>query len=656
MLSAAAASSAVEAVWRSLELTRHGRSADVSSIAIVVIGPPAARDALAAALGTSGPTIAMAGDRCGGLEALHVACRCLQAGDCETAVVVVADGTIAMVLARADTVELDGTPAAAWIDVCVWAAPETAAATAWELAGGNAGPLRAVRLDAADGGLAGLVREVAANHAEGSVAYVAPAPDGRQAICAVLRPDRGCDALAALAGPSVGSPPSTLTTPGGDRPSHPVLGMRLPSPLREIQFGARIGPDTHSWTADHRVFSTPILPAAAMIEMMIAAAIAGLGWPDNEVVLRDLHFRRALPFAGEDATAMVATVLTPVGEHRFEAAIHGRTVGRQEWTLHAIGILERATAPLPVPIDIRALRRGLGDEMPLADHFAGNAARGIVYGPAFQGVSFLCRGRRRAVALLRRPPAATGDGHLIHPALLDAAIQVVPAAFETPPEGAYVPVAMAEARLGGAIPDELWCEATARGAGNEGRTRVADIRLFAPDGSMVASIRNIELILTDAETMARNAAESDDEPPSRQAAEAENVEAPASLGDLFPAERRARLVRVVHDACVAILGLPADASIDRSAGFFTIGFDSMAAVDLHRRLQPSLGIDFPATAVFDHSSVAALADYLNGRFAMADERPVVPPRSEPSLKAAVEAMSAEEAEAELLQEIDKSFG
>lgn len=635
---------------------RQDPSADLSSVAVVVAGPPAVRDTLAAALGTSGPAIAIADDRCGGLEALHIACRCLQAGDCETAVVSAADGTIAMVLARADTIEPDEIPVAAWIDACVWAAPETAPATAWALAGGAAGSLRTVQIDTASGGLVELARNVATSDAKGRAAYVAAAPDGRHAVCAVLRPDRGRMALAAPAEPHVepALPPSVAPSDGP--PPHPLLGKRLPSPVREIQFAAWIGPATHSWTVDHRVFDTSILPAAAMVEMMIAAAIAGPGWPDSEVVLRDLHIRRPLPFDGEDAAA-VATVLTPAGGSRLEAAIHSRMPGQQDWNLHAVGILEQAAAERAAPVDVRALRRQLGDEVPLADHYAGNATRGIVYGPAFQGLALLCRGRGRALALLHRPPAAIGEGHLIHPALLDAAIQVVPTAFETPPDGAYVPVAIAEARFAANIPDELWCEATARGAGGEGRTRVADLRLFARDGRVVVAIQGIELVHTDAETLARSASESDSKPVDRPSSDAKDAGGDSvSLGDLFPAERRARLVQVVQDACVAILGLPTDASIDRSAGFFTIGFDSMAAVDLHRRLQPSLGIDFPATAVFDHSSVTALVDYLDGRLATADVAPIVPARAESSLSAAVEAMSAEEAEAELLQEIEKTVG
>ncbi len=661
LLSAATAASVVESAWRSLECTPYDLLAKHSSVAVVVAGSPAVRDALAAALGTSGPAITVAGDRYGGLEALHIAYCCLQAGSCEAAIVAVADRMSSLVIVRADAVDPDEMPAAAaWIDACVWAAPESAVAAAWAFAGGGADPVRTVRLDDdGDNGLAELASQLAASGAERKVAYVATAPDARHTLCVVARADSGRTALVSVA-PKPGTPAPPPPAPSGDDgPAHPLLGRRLSSPLDEIQFAARVGPASHPWTVDHRVFAVPILPGAAMIEMMIAAATAGPGWPVAEVVLRDLHIRRARPFDGGEA-ADLATVLAPAGENRFEATLHGRSAGRETWILHAVGTLERAAAPHIDAIDPQALRRGLADEVPLADHYAAYAARGIIYGPAFQGVTFLCRGRGRAVALLRCPPGATGNGHLIHPALLDAAIQVVPAAFDAPPDGTHVPVAMAEARFAQAIADELWCEAVARHVGTDGRTLTADLRLFALDGRLVGTIRGIELIHTTAEALGNSGAAPAAEAAARPSAAQPDPkpvaeDSPASLATLFPAERRVRLTRIVHDAVAAILGLPADATVDRSAGFFTLGIDSMSAVDLHRQLKYLVGVDFPATAVFNHSSVAALSEYLDGRFAAADSQTSRPP-AEPSPAARVEEMSSEEATAALWQEIDKAAG
>ncbi|MBL0781817.1 polyketide synthase dehydratase domain-containing protein, partial [Streptomyces albidoflavus] len=48
------------------------------------------------------------------------------------------------------------------------------------------------------------------------------------------------------------------------------------------------------------------------------------------------------------------------------------------------------------------------------------AARGLVYGPAFQGLTELWRKGNTAYGLVRLPEGRSVDGFGIHPALLDA--------------------------------------------------------------------------------------------------------------------------------------------------------------------------------------------------------------------------------------------
>jgi acyl transferase domain-containing protein len=50
--------------------------------------------------------------------------------------------------------------------------------------------------------------------------------------------------------------------------------------------------------------------------------------------------------------------------------------------------------------------------------------------------------------------------------------------------------------------------------------------------------------------------------------------------------------------------------LDRRAGLFDLGLDSLMAVELQRSLEEALGIAVPATVAFDHPSVSALADHL----------------------------------------------
>ena len=59
-----------------------------------------------------------------------------------------------------------------------------------------------------------------------------------------------------------------------------------------------------------------------------------------------------------------------------------------------------------------------------------------------------------------------------------------------------------------------------------------------------------------------------------------------------------------------VLGLPEKDRPDPGRGFFDLGMDSIMAIDLKKRLEGLLRIEFPATAAFDYPTANSLADYL----------------------------------------------
>ncbi|MFF3437166.1 SDR family NAD(P)-dependent oxidoreductase, partial [Streptosporangium sp. NPDC002721] len=82
----------------------------------------------------------------------------------------------------------------------------------------------------------------------------------------------------------------------------------------------------------------------------------------------------------------------------------------------------------------------------------------------------------------------------------------------------------------------------------------------------------------------------------------------------LPAERQLGfLVELVHDLTVEILRtvLPyAPDVVDPHQAFQEMGFDSLAAVELHDRLAETIGAELPMTLAFDHPTPAAVAAYL----------------------------------------------
>ncbi|MBI4997956.1 MAG: methyltransferase [Rhodocyclales bacterium] len=85
--------------------------------------------------------------------------------------------------------------------------------------------------------------------------------------------------------------------------------------------------------------------------------------------------------------------------------------------------------------------------------------------------------------------------------------------------------------------------------------------------------------------------------------------------DSLPDERLEILRDFVRDRVVAILKLDANEPPSRNDRLMDLGFDSLMAVQLRNRLGSGLALDkpLPATVMFDHPTIDALAAYLLGR-------------------------------------------
>ncbi|MBG0567811.1 SDR family NAD(P)-dependent oxidoreductase, partial [Actinoplanes sp. NEAU-A11] len=87
------------------------------------------------------------------------------------------------------------------------------------------------------------------------------------------------------------------------------------------------------------------------------------------------------------------------------------------------------------------------------------------------------------------------------------------------------------------------------------------------------------------------------------------------VAGLPAAERRDALRDLVRRAAATVLGHPADHPIDADRPFKALGFESLTVLELRNQLAAATGLRLPATLVFDHPTVAALADHLADLFA-----------------------------------------
>jgi acyl transferase domain-containing protein len=204
----------------------------------------------------------------------------------------------------------------------------------------------------------------------------------------------------------------------GDR-IHPLLGQKLSLAGETVVYEHRIAA-SHPLASQHVVNGQPVLPGAAYVEMALASAWSFRG--DRDVVLRDIVFERPLyPAAGPGTRVQLALVFEGGEPVRF--TIHAADEAQPErWIRIAAG---RLTFDEPAAADAPTERHGARAQRP-ASLYAAFEQAGIRYGPLFRCIREIVAENENVwarLALDGEGRTADIDGYLIHPALLDAAMQ-----------------------------------------------------------------------------------------------------------------------------------------------------------------------------------------------------------------------------------------
>uniref|UniRef100_UPI00224E9824 SDR family NAD(P)-dependent oxidoreductase n=1 Tax=Dyella silvatica TaxID=2992128 RepID=UPI00224E9824 len=216
-------------------------------------------------------------------------------------------------------------------------------------------------------------------------------------------------------------PVPTAIASGNHAALHPLL-HRNTSDVAGLRFSTQLSGDEFFLT-DHRVQGNRVLPGVAQLEMARRAVSEVIG-EAAPIALNDVVWVRPIVVDANGLTLHIALYPEASGEIGFEIYSEGEdgeTVAYSQGSATAMANAEPATTTTH---DLASLRQQCAaSQLSASQCYALFEQMGLHYGPGFQGLHELFIGSQQALARITLPASAPADGYLLHPSLLDAALQ-----------------------------------------------------------------------------------------------------------------------------------------------------------------------------------------------------------------------------------------
>ncbi|MEU6065583.1 SDR family NAD(P)-dependent oxidoreductase [Streptomyces sp. NPDC047082] len=277
---------------------------------------------------------------------------------------------------------------------------------------------------------------------------------------------------------------------GGATGGSPLLGTHVEAsdePDKDIfQSEIDLRDTRFAYLTDHRVTGEVWLPGAAFLDMALEAASAVT--EGGEVRLAEVAFVQPLRL-DEERPVRLQLVLR-AAENGFRDFTVASAAKGERWERHVTGRLAVADAGTEADQDedLPALRERCAERVDIPAVYAGLAALGIDYGPFFRGLE---EGHRTDAAAVGRLAAKPAAGHLLHPAVLDAAFHSAALPANAPQGRAFVPAGVGRLRFTGLRTTPAWVTCALRGV--DGDTATLDLRLWDENDQLVLEASEFRL-------------------------------------------------------------------------------------------------------------------------------------------------------------------
>jgi acyl transferase domain-containing protein/NADPH:quinone reductase-like Zn-dependent oxidoreductase/acyl carrier protein len=203
---------------------------------------------------------------------------------------------------------------------------------------------------------------------------------------------------------------------------HPLAGLPLKTATGEWIWTANLTAGAHPWLKDHAVTGTALLPGSAYAEL--AAAAAQSMFAGDPATVENLSLTGAAALSPEGSLDL-QIVAAPDNQDSFTAKFFRSEAG--QWIQTAECILRRASRCKSAATDLGEWEDAefSAKSTTGSQHAESMAALGYDFGPSFRCIDWLELNGHTGLARILQPEELPGEGYLLHPAVLDAAIQLL---------------------------------------------------------------------------------------------------------------------------------------------------------------------------------------------------------------------------------------
>jgi acyl transferase domain-containing protein/aryl carrier-like protein len=280
--------------------------------------------------------------------------------------------------------------------------------------------------------------------------------------------------------------------------AHPLLGVRVDSPLARAQFEARFDGEAPSYLEDHRFDEQKVAPGAGYAAMLLAAVgqAAGGQGAAEALQLEAFEIVEAM-LLGEEARRVQVTI----GEEGLAQIFSRAEADAGAWQRHASARVSAAGPPLAA-LDQAAILARCGAPVTAAELHAAFEDAGYRLGPSFRWLGDGRRGDGVATAPLRAATAEEAALGALHPGILDVCFQIL--AMACGPEHlralaaageVYLPVGIGQLRVQDVGEPAVRVAVELRGGGGAPSSRdlTADVVLWDGQGRPVVQAREVRI-------------------------------------------------------------------------------------------------------------------------------------------------------------------